>query len=136
MNLCVENTGRTYTAVFLKHEKYLLRLSGFKIFCLCLSHPTEDTSSRQLNLASSCSASIKPPTGPRDSASYHRKLAFFLYNPMPTSLPSAKALMTHADDPRHIVYATWVIPKFFPYMRDLLCVLHLTLCVTPTHVPV
>ena len=30
--------------------------------------------------------------------------------------------MTHADDARHIVYATWIIPKFFPYMRDLLCV--------------
>ncbi|KAF8476666.1 hypothetical protein DFH94DRAFT_855158 [Russula ochroleuca] len=39
---------------------------------------------------------------------------------MSTLLPSAKALMTHADDPRHIVYATWIIPKFFPYMRDLL----------------
>jgi hypothetical protein len=38
------------------------------------------------------------------------------------TLPSAKALMTHADDARHIVYATWIIPKFFPYMRDLLCV--------------
>jgi hypothetical protein len=44
---------------------------------------------------------------------------------MSTSLPSAKALMTHADDSRHIVYATWVVPKFFPYMRDLLCVLYL-----------
>jgi len=28
--------------------------------------------------------------------------------------------MTHADDPRHIIYATWVIPKFFPYIRELL----------------
>ena len=44
---------------------------------------------------------------------------------MLTSLPSAKALMTHADDRRHIVYATWIVPKFFPYMRDLLCVLYL-----------
>ena len=39
--------------------------------------------------------------------------------------------MTHADDPRHIIYATWVKPKFFPYIRDLLCVLngasHITL---------
>ena len=34
--------------------------------------------------------------------------------------------MTHADDPRHIVYATWIIPNFFPYMRDLLCVLYFT----------
>jgi hypothetical protein len=50
---------------------------------------------------------------------------------MSNSLPSAKALMIHADDPRHIVYATWIIPKFFPYMRDLLYVLYLTV---PTHV--
>jgi hypothetical protein len=34
--------------------------------------------------------------------------------------------MTHADDPRHIIYSTWVIPKFFPYTRDLLCVLTVT----------
>jgi len=28
--------------------------------------------------------------------------------------------MIHVDDPRHIVYATRIIPKLFPYMRDLL----------------
>ncbi|KAH9002731.1 hypothetical protein EDB86DRAFT_2827126 [Lactarius hatsudake] len=39
---------------------------------------------------------------------------------MSASLPSATALMNHADDPRHIIYSTWVIPHFFPYMRDLL----------------
>lgn len=39
---------------------------------------------------------------------------------MSTSLPSAQALMTHADDPRHIIYATWVKPKFHPYIRGLL----------------
>ena len=50
---------------------------------------------------------------------------------MPTSLPSAKALMTHADDLRHIVYASWVVPKFFPYMRGLLCVLYLNVLCHP-----
>jgi hypothetical protein len=35
--------------------------------------------------------------------------------------------MNHADDPRHIIYATWIIPHFFPYMRDLLYVPHWTL---------
>ncbi|KAH9041978.1 hypothetical protein EDB85DRAFT_2285835 [Lactarius pseudohatsudake] len=39
---------------------------------------------------------------------------------MSASLPPATALMNHADDPRHIIYSTWVIPHFFPYMRDLL----------------
>src|SRR6266404_4919972 len=43
---------------------------------------------------------------------------------MSTSLPSATSLMNHADDPRHITYSTWIIPHFFPYMRDLLFVLH------------
>jgi len=28
--------------------------------------------------------------------------------------------MTHADDPRHIIYATWVTLNFIPYTRDLL----------------
>jgi hypothetical protein len=35
--------------------------------------------------------------------------------------------MNHADDPRHIIYSTWVIPHFFPYMRDLLYVPNWTL---------
>ncbi|KAF8271949.1 hypothetical protein EI94DRAFT_1796601 [Lactarius quietus] len=39
---------------------------------------------------------------------------------MSAPLPSATALMNHADDPRHIIYSTWIIPHFFPYMRDLL----------------
>ncbi|KAH9959763.1 hypothetical protein BC827DRAFT_1268531 [Russula dissimulans] len=39
---------------------------------------------------------------------------------MSTSLPSAQALMTHADDPRHLVYSAWVTPNFFPFMRGLL----------------
>ena len=43
---------------------------------------------------------------------------------MSASLPSAAALMNHADDPRHIIYSTWIIPHFFPYMRDLLYVPH------------
>ncbi|KAI0304282.1 hypothetical protein B0F90DRAFT_1815634 [Multifurca ochricompacta] len=39
---------------------------------------------------------------------------------MSVSLPSANALIDHADDPRHIIYVSWVIPHFFPYMRGLL----------------
>ena len=49
---------------------------------------------------------------------------------MSAPLPSATALMNHADDPRHIIYSTWIIPHFFPYMRDLLCGVPHCICVT------
>jgi hypothetical protein len=62
---------------FASTKKYLLRLSGFKIFCLCLSLPMEGVSCRQLSPASAlrlvappCPASVKPSTGPHDSVSY------------------------------------------------------------------
>ncbi|KAI0296228.1 hypothetical protein BC826DRAFT_968171 [Russula brevipes] len=38
---------------------------------------------------------------------------------LPT-LPSAKALMAHVDDSRHLQYSTWIFPKFLPYMRNML----------------
>ncbi|KAI0297709.1 hypothetical protein BC826DRAFT_1000876 [Russula brevipes] len=42
---------------------------------------------------------------------------------MPTrtpSLPPARALMAHSDDPRHILYVSWIRPDLLPYMRGLL----------------
>jgi hypothetical protein len=61
------------TAVFRKHERFLLRLSEFNVFCLCLFLPMPAVGSSEVSSPASlvfvdalCLAFIKPPTGPWD----------------------------------------------------------------------